>query len=692
MVDIDVNKFKANKEKRRIIEAIHSTDKKIDFLEKDIINVIGLNPKSTSTTSPSSDHLTAIASFILQQQQQQQQLQLQQSNKKNNRGNHINNFNNNNNGIDLLFNLSVETENNFELFDRVKCNKKIAAESKNLFNKQNQIKQTVIKFKKEVEKKENNLKYLDNLKSLMENIESNIVLFKENQKNIYEELLITEKRLNQELSIFQEHLNDWEEKKSNKDWLVGRNSYTHGLLLKRKNSYSSKTIPTTSIPTTTTTSTSSSSSTPLNSKFSISIPSSITLEAKAILKYGYLEGKKKFESIQALNNNKSSFDLDLEDISQLDMDLEDYDKNENENENENKNKLSSDDIENQIYDDNNDDDDENNTNTNKNKNKNKNTSIKSTYLADVERFRNFYVRNHGRTGGWDELSHSMFEKIWKKIGSNNPRFEQICLDSIPGIDLIYLEKHIQWYKMYQELLQKKKNAIENWRSENKKKRIENQKALNINPNHIELEIKNKLAKEKKRKENEQRQKIKQKLKLWKEKKRLEEEKENYLANEEKKKEKELEEKKLQIKQKINKEKLKAYNEKKNKQINSKNKNDGNHSTTEKRKINLKYFQEKDKEYLNNKLQRKLKYLKEESEKELKLEKIKSVNTFIVKRDPKRILQPTKTFQNYINSIHPSSSSKSSSYFDNVEHVNNFFHPVSEFQQHRAIPLWRRGIS
>jgi len=33
-----------------------------------------------------------------------------------------------------------------------------------------------------------------------------------------------------------------------------------------------------------------------------------------------------------------------------------------------------------------------------------------------------------------------------------------------------LEKHIQWYKTYQELEQKKKEALENWRLENKVKK------------------------------------------------------------------------------------------------------------------------------------------------------------------------------------------------------------------------------
>jgi len=59
--------------------------------------------------------------------------------------------------------------------------------------------------------------------------------------------------------------------------------------------------------------------------------------------------------------------------------------------------------------------DGNSDNNIKNNINNKN-SIKSSLLSDIERFRNFYIRNHGRNGGWDELSHSMFEKIWKKIG------------------------------------------------------------------------------------------------------------------------------------------------------------------------------------------------------------------------------------------------------------------------------------
>ncbi|ORX51157.1 hypothetical protein BCR36DRAFT_412114 [Piromyces finnis] len=630
------NKSNTIREKIRIVGAIHSLDKKIEFLEKDIINTIGLNHPHQHLSS-SKQPSNTIASLIHQYQKQKL---------------------NKNQSIEFLFNLPIETEDNFELFDRVECNKKLDHEKKNLSMKLSKIKQNVNTFKDQVNKKENSIKYLDNLKSLMEEIESNIVLFKENQKNIYEELLITEKRLHQELSIFQEHLNDWNEKKA-----LTKEGFTRKNLFKQKNHQNSSTF--------------TFSSTPLPNTNLTLVPSEVTMEAKLIIQYGYKEGKKKFIS----STSSTSFhpDLDKEEDEEGGVDQE----------NEAKKYLKSEQLSLEM------DDQQNHTmkNPEDSENHQKNSSLKSTYLYDVERFRSFYVRNHGRNGGWDELSHSMFEKIWKKIGPSNSRFEQMCLDSIPGLDKNRLEKHIQWYKTYHELEQKKKEALENWRLENKKKRIENQQALNINPSHIELELKNKMNNEKKKKEEEQRQKIKQKLKLWKEKKKLEEEKEILMANKEKQKEKELEAKKLQIKQKLNKEKLKLYEAKKKNgsSISSKINNVMN-TVKEKKKMDLKYFQEKDKKYLNKILQRQMKNQKEKSDKELRLKKIKSVNIITVEKDPNRIFQPTKTFQNYVNSINNNNNNtnKSRGLFTNIEHVNEFFH--SNELPHRAIPIWRKGIS
>jgi len=466
-------KLKSTREKKRIISAIHSTEKKIEFLEKDIINTIGLNLKTSSN-----QHLSTIA-YLIQQQQKQNQKQNKSQN------------------IEILFNIPIETDDNFKLFDREECNKEILNERKNLFNKQNQIKQSVIKFKEQVHNNENSIRYLDDLKSSMETIESNIVLFKENQKNMYEDLLITEKRLLQELSIFQEHLNEWEEKKPNKEWLVGRNSYNYGLLLKRKNGSRSS-------------STFSFSSTPTSNINLTPVPSEVTLEAKSIIKYGYTEGKKKFESTSSLSSLQEELEEGEEVMVNEEEDSSLHENNDITRKNSNKKYMKSNDFiidteesENNIT---NNDFDSNTENSSSVRSSFMSPSLKSSFLSDVESFRNFYIRNHGRNGGWDELSHSMFERIWKKIGQSNPRFEQTCLDSIPGIDIASLNKHIQWYKTYLELLQKKKEAIENWRTENKRKRIENQKSINVNPSALELEMKNKMNMEKKKKEDEQRQK------------------------------------------------------------------------------------------------------------------------------------------------------------------------------------------
>ena len=87
---------------------------------------------------------------------------------------------------------------------------------------------------------------------------------------------------------------------------MGRNSYTYGLILKRKNSHpSSSSFSYASTPT--------SNLTP--------IPSEVTLEAKSIIKYGYTEGKKRFESSTSLSSLQQELDEENE---------EDYSLRENE--------------------------------------------------------------------------------------------------------------------------------------------------------------------------------------------------------------------------------------------------------------------------------------------------------------------------------------------------------------------------
>jgi len=102
---------------------------------------------------------------------------------------------------------------------------------------------------------------------------------------------------------------------------------------------------------------------------------------------------------------------------------------------------------------------------------------------------------------------------------------------------------------------------------------------------------------------------------------------------------------------------------------------------EKKKLDLKYFREKDKKYLNKKLQRKLKNQKEESERELRLEKIKSGRPIMVVSDPNRIFKPTQNFKNYVNALH---TDKPNGPFASMEHANAFFHPGNEFQHRYRI--------
>ncbi|KAI9096891.1 hypothetical protein DFS34DRAFT_650261 [Phlyctochytrium arcticum] len=82
-------------------------------------------------------------------------------------------------------------------------------------------------------------------------------------------------------------------------------------------------------------------------------------------------------------------------------------------------------------------------------------------LSEVVTYQNF-VAKHGMTGGWDEMLHARFVKLWSKYRKDKKMLIQHCL-SIPDTTHDTAVAHIKWYERFEALSQEKKDAIKSWR-------------------------------------------------------------------------------------------------------------------------------------------------------------------------------------------------------------------------------------
>ncbi|XP_050534686.1 coiled-coil domain-containing protein 112-like isoform X2 [Daktulosphaira vitifoliae] len=96
--------------------------------------------------------------------------------------------------------------------------------------------------------------------------------------------------------------------------------------------------------------------------------------------------------------------------------------------------------------------------------KNRTPISKNTYATkEIAEFSDFCAKN-GTTGGWSIKDHEMFLKIRSKHGTDT-NFVQLIIQAMPHITEIAASDHEKWYAKYDELKNKKKEAIAKWKHE-----------------------------------------------------------------------------------------------------------------------------------------------------------------------------------------------------------------------------------
>ncbi|KAI9207717.1 uncharacterized protein BJ171DRAFT_280401 [Polychytrium aggregatum] len=81
----------------------------------------------------------------------------------------------------------------------------------------------------------------------------------------------------------------------------------------------------------------------------------------------------------------------------------------------------------------------------------------------IAEFNDFLTKHGGHSGGWDDLSHSAFVKIWHKNKGEHDKVVGTCIVQIPGVSVQDIERHTRWFEKYLQLLEAKKHAISQWK-------------------------------------------------------------------------------------------------------------------------------------------------------------------------------------------------------------------------------------
>ncbi|XP_077378193.1 coiled-coil domain-containing protein 112 isoform X2 [Festucalex cinctus] len=284
--------------------------------------------------------------------------------------------------------------------------------------------------------------------------------------------------------------------------------------------------------------------------------------------------------------------------------------------------------------------------------------------CEVRDLQSFIQRTGGVCGGWEEFDHQAFLKVWRNRGGR-PDFRKEVKRYLPNKSQEELEEHERWYQELIHLQDKRRQAIQRWKS---RKQLERQLHLQKQAELLEAERKKKDTKAQQNNE-EERKLLAQQLEVWRESKRHKEEQ----AAAEHKRAGESHKKKI-VKKRFY---LRETKLSLGKELQGGKGEEADEKRTRRKKQTTKGIRnliKRDLERVQAKRQEKLLRQKEDKERQERImAKLKEKVDGHIVRDPSRLTQPTKGWQERLKSAGTSEGGRA-------------FH-----MPRRSVPSWRLGL-
>ncbi|KAK3565763.1 hypothetical protein QTP86_015033, partial [Hemibagrus guttatus] len=157
------------------------------------------------------------------------------------------------------------------------------------------------------------------------------------------------------------------------------------------------------------------------------------------------------------------------------------------------------------------------------------TKTRQEFPVDVMALETFLQQTGGKLGGWDQYDHQSFLKVWTKH-CGKPSYRSEVKLYLPGKTEEEIRLHEDWYLEMCRLQEKKKEAIQKWRSERQRER-----EARVQHEHqaVRKEQEVTLAEAQRREQEEERREAALRLETWRKqrKDKQEQEKEQRLREE-----------------------------------------------------------------------------------------------------------------------------------------------------------------
>ncbi|KAM9475856.1 coiled-coil domain-containing protein 112 isoform 1-T1 [Clarias gariepinus] len=313
------------------------------------------------------------------------------------------------------------------------------------------------------------------------------------------------------------------------------------------------------------------------------------------------------------------------------------------------------------------------------------TNRRQEFPIEVTALETFLQHTGGKLGGWDQYDHQSFLKVWTKH-HGKPSYRSEVNLYLPGKTEEDIRLHEEWYLEMCYLQEKKKEAIQKWRSKRQSERearVQHEHQV-VEAERNEQEVSQ--AKAERLKQEKERRETALRLEAWrKQRKQQQEQEEEQSRREEVLRSKRLKEERRRqqevkltveahIREKKEEEELRMLEKEEQERV----------EVEERRRLaaeGIKRFQERDLHKLETKLQEKQAKEEEELERLKKLTKLKEKVESHISRDPSRLWKPTKGWGERTKHIEPTGGGP----------VYHMFHRCFSLQHpltpHRSLLPW-----